>query len=227
MARPDRLLRLLQIMRTLPQPVTAGRLASETEVSLRTMYRDIDTLRAGGALIDGSAGFGYTLLEDAALPPQMFTQIEIEALMLGLAEVRISGDEELAIAAKSTQAKIIATLPERVQRQAMHAISHAYHFDPRPKAPPHVGLLRRASWEEREVEILYRDRDSAETRRIIRPLSIVFLERRLMLLAWCCLRQDYRRFDLHKVVEAVETARSFRPHRVTLLREYRARLAEP
>ncbi len=39
-----------------PAPVTAQRLAAETGVSLRQLYRDIASLRAGGALIDGAAG---------------------------------------------------------------------------------------------------------------------------------------------------------------------------
>ena len=57
-------MRLLEALRRLPKPVTAARLAAETEISLRQLYRDIATLRAGGALIDGAAGYGYTLTED-------------------------------------------------------------------------------------------------------------------------------------------------------------------
>ena len=53
MARADRLFRLLDALRRLPNPVTAAQLARETEVSERTLYRDIEALRAGGALIDG------------------------------------------------------------------------------------------------------------------------------------------------------------------------------
>ena len=64
MARADRLFRLLDALRRLPAPVTADRLADETGVSPRTLYRDIDALRAAGALIDGAPGFGYTLTED-------------------------------------------------------------------------------------------------------------------------------------------------------------------
>ena len=64
MARADRLFRLLTALRMLPQPVAAARLAGETGVSERTLYRDIDALRAGGALIDGAAGVGYVLTED-------------------------------------------------------------------------------------------------------------------------------------------------------------------
>ena len=74
MARTDRLMRLMDCLRRLPAPVTAARLAQETDVSPRQLYRDIATLRAGGALIDGEAGLGYRLTEDPALPPQSFSR---------------------------------------------------------------------------------------------------------------------------------------------------------
>ena len=223
MPRSDRLFRLLQALRSLPQPVTAARLAEETGVSLRSLYRDIAALRAGGALIDGAAGYGYTLTEDPALPPQMFTQVEVEALMLGLAELRHVADPELAAAAKSAQAKIIATLPERVQRQAIHAVQETYRFE-RREPPPHLPALRKASWDEAELAITYCDKDGADTARNIWPLSIVFLDRTLMLLAWCCLRQDFRRFDLTRIGTVARTGQSFRPRRVALLREFHRQL---
>ena len=128
-------------------PDALRRLAEEAGVSDRTLYRDIDSLRAGGALIDGAPGYGYTLTEDPALPPQMFTRLEVEALVLGLAEVTQSGDALLAKAAAEAQAKIIATLPDRVQRQAIHAVSRSYRYERRTPAPAHLHLLREAAWE--------------------------------------------------------------------------------
>ncbi|WP_306372513.1 helix-turn-helix transcriptional regulator [Roseisalinus antarcticus] len=121
MSRPERLFRLLNALRVLPKPVTAARLAIETEVSERTLYRDIESLRAGGALIDGAPGLGYALTEDSALPPQTFDRIEMEALVVGLSDVRQRGDPRLAQAADSALAKIAATLPKRLQRQILHA----------------------------------------------------------------------------------------------------------
>ena len=223
MARSDRLFRLLDALRRLPVPVTAARLAAETEVSPRTLYRDIETLRAGGALIDGASGFGYTLTEDPALPPQMFTRLEVEALVLGLAEVRMAGDPALTRAADAAMAKITATLPERVQRQAIHAVQQTYRFEKRPAAPANLALIRAACWEERALDIAYLDKGDVPTNRRIYPLSLVFLDRTLMLLAWCCLRQDFRRFHLHRITEAEPTDESFRPRRVGLLRQFTAR----
>ncbi len=224
MAKSDRLFRLLTALRMLPQPVTAARLAEEMSVSERTIYRDIDSLRAGGALIDGEAGVGYTLTEDPALPPQMFTRLEVEALVLGLAEVRQMGDPAMAKAAEVAMAKIVATLPERVQRQAVHAVSRSIKFQARPAPPAHVTLLREASWAEQEVSLRYLDMNGTQTERQIWPLSIVYFDQALMCLAWCCLRQDFRRFHLGRMQDVVLTGASFRPRRVPMLRDYIAKV---
>jgi predicted DNA-binding transcriptional regulator YafY len=226
MPKSDRLFRLLSAFRMLPQPVTAARLAEETGVSERTLYRDIQALRAAGALIDGEAGAGYILTEDPALPPQMFTRLEVEALVLGLAEVTLSGDPLLAKAAVEAQAKIIATLPDRVQRHAIHAVSRSYRYQPRTPAPPHLHHLREAAWDERAVDLTYRDGSGQKTDRRIWPLGTVFLDREVMVLAWCCLRQDFRRFKVQAMSNVRLTDESFRPRRVALLRSFLDQLRE-
>ncbi len=220
MPKPDRLFRLLNAFRMLPQPVTAARLAKETGVSVRTLYRDIRSLRAAGALIDGEAGAGYTLTEDPALPPQMFTRLEVEALVLGLAEVKMAGDPALAKAAAQAQAKIIATLPDRVQRQAVHAVTQTYRRERRAPLPPHMQTLREAAWEERALDLTYRDLNDQVTFRRIWPLGTVFLDREVQCLAFCCLRQDFRRFKIAQMTDVRLTDESFRPRRVPLLRSF-------
>ncbi len=224
MPRADRLFRLLNALRMLPAPVTAARLAEETGVSPRTLYRDIEALRAGGALIDGAAGVGYSLTEDPALPPQMFTRLEVEALVMGLAEVRLSGDPALARAAAVAEAKIIASLPERVQRQAIHTAQRVYRYEAPNPPPACLPLLREAVWDERAVDLIYRDKSGGETARRIWPLSIAFLGRTHLCLAWCCLRQDFRRFHLLAMRDVTSTSEFFRPRRVPLLRAFIAQM---
>lgn len=220
MPKSDRLFRLLNAFRMLPQPVTAARLAQEMGVSDRTIYRDIQALRAAGALIDGEAGAGYSLTEDPALPPQMFTRLEVEALILGLSEVKMAGDPALAKAAAQAQAKIIATLPDRVQRQAIHAVTQTYRFERRATLPPHMQTLREAAWEECALDIAYRDLSGQVTERRIWPLGTVFLDREVQCLAFCCLRQDFRRFKVQRMDRVTLTGESFRPRRVPLLRTF-------
>lgn len=220
MARPDRLFRLLHVMRVLPQPVTAARLAGEMEVSLRSIYRDIDSLRAAGARIEGERGYGYRLVEDYALPPQTFDRIEIEAIVLGLAEVRHMGDPALEKAAISVLAKVAATLPDDREQQLFHAISHVYRPEPRYADTRHIDAIRLACWQETALDIGYTDTVGTVTSRRIYPLAIIYTDRTFTVLAWCCLREDFRMFRTDRISRLEPTTDSFRPRRAALLRTY-------
>lgn len=222
MARTDRLMRLMDVLRRVAGPVTATRLAEETGVSPRQLYRDIATLRAGGALIDGAPGVGYTLTEDPALPPQSFDRLEIEALMLAMTGLETIADDSLTKAGRTAMARIIATLPDRQARQAMHTALYAWRpATERPKVDIDMEMLRNACWEERSLHIRYRDLSDRMTTREIWPLAISYAEHSLMLLAHCQLRQDFRVFNLARVQELWLGDTSFRPRRVALIRDYR------
>ena len=225
MPRSDRLLRLLQVIRTFPQPVTAAVLARETGVSERTLYRDIESLRAAGALIDGAPGYGYCLTEDPALPPQVFSRLEIEALVLGLGYVRARGDRALADAAQVALSKITATLPERLQRQVVHAVLRVYRYHGPDEASIDATPIRRACWAEVALDIVYRTAGNVESARRVLPLSMVYVDDGVMLLAWCTLREDFRMFRVSRILELTVSAESFRPRRVALLRDYLKRLS--
>jgi predicted DNA-binding transcriptional regulator YafY len=225
MSRSDRLFRLLQALRTLPAPVTAARLALDTGVSARSIYRDIESLRMGGAEIDGERGYGYSLVEDGTLPPQMFSRIEIEALVLGLAEVKQMGDPALAKAAEAVLAKVSATLPSVGQQQMLHAVSRVHRFASRfPVVLPDMRIIRDACWREEALLIRYADKQRQTTERTVWPLAIVYLENMLVLLAWCCLREGFRMFRPERMQQVDTTGVSFRPRRAALLRSYLAEL---
>lgn len=224
MARPDRLFRLLHAMRVLPKPVTAARLAEETGVSLRSLYRDIDSLRAAGARIDGERGYGYRLIEDYALPPQTFDRLEIEAIALGLADVKNMGDPALVQAATSALAKIAASLPDDSEQQLFHAVSQIYRPDVGRIPGLDLSVIRRACWREEVLAIRYIDSEGRTTERTIFPLAISYSERTLTVLAWCCLREAFRMFRGERIVEPRTTGKSFRPRRAALLRAYLAEL---
>lgn len=220
MGRSERLLRLLQHLRTETAPVTAARLAELSGVSERSIYRDIAALRTAGALIDGQAGYGYTLTEDGALPPQMLSRLEIEAVILGLSAVRAEGDPELADAAADALAKITASLPDQARQHARHAGLRAARVDPKPPLVIDPSIIRCAMWDELALDIEYTDGEGRQTRRRVWPLSVVFLERVLVMLAYCTLRQDFRAFRLDRIRHLETTRASFRPHRAALLRQY-------
>ncbi len=224
MARSDRLLRLLQAMRMMAPPITAAKLAEETGVSLRSLYRDIDSLRAAGARIEGERGYGYRLVEDFALPPQTFDRLEIEALVLGLGEVQHLGDAELAAAARSALAKVGATLPSGREQQMLHAISQVYRPQMRYVLDVDMVMIRQACWREETLLIRYGDADGRVTERQINPLALVYHQSVLAIMAWCCLREDFRIFRADRIEAVQRSGGSFRPKRVSLLREYLQRL---
>ncbi len=205
--------------------MTAARLAEETGVSPRSLYRDIVALRSAGAGIEGERGFGYRLTEDPALPPQMFDEGEIEALALGLAEVQAMGDEHLARAARSVLAKVAAVLPGERERQLVHAIARVFRPEPRYRDGIDLSPLRSACSREEAVTIHYRDGSGALSERTILPLTLVYTDRCVTVLAWCVLRQDFRMFRSDRLVRIVSGGESFRPRRVPLLRDDVDRLA--
>ncbi|WP_421096139.1 helix-turn-helix transcriptional regulator, partial [Serratia fonticola] len=91
MSRTQRLLDLMQILRRHRYPVAGHSLAEELGISMRTLYRDIATLQQQGADIVGEVGIGYVLRPGFMLPPLMFSQTEIEALVLGMRWVERRG----------------------------------------------------------------------------------------------------------------------------------------
>ena len=222
MSRTHRLFQLMTTLRRLPAPVRAAALAEEMGVSLRTVYRDVDALRGLGAAIDGEAGFGYTLVEDATLPPLGFEDDELEALVLGLRDVVAIADPALAKAAKSALAKLTARVPPRQAHRLQHAVLDAHRFF-RPE-PPRIDVaeLRRATWDEDTVGFAYQDAKRAATVRQVDPLGIVYFKDTNVLLAWCHLRQDFRTFRLDRMDELRRTGQSFRPRRVPMLRQHLA-----
>lgn len=224
MPRTDRLFRLLDALRRLEPPVTAAHLSAETGVSVRSVYRDIETLRAGGAEIGGERGVGYTLVEDGMLRPQTFSRIEIEALTLGMAEVQGMGDPALVAAAQAVLGKVASTLPSLGQQHLLHAVSGVHRFQERYASLPDMAMVRACCWREEALSIGYLDRDGVASERTVWPLAIVYLDRMLVVLARCCLREDFRMFRADRIQWVQATGASFRPRRAALLRAYRTRL---
>lgn len=222
-SRSQRLLDLLQILRSHRMPVSGAALAAQTGVSLRTLYRDIATLQAQGADIEGEAGVGYVLRPGFLLPPLMFSQQEIEALVLGSRWVAGRADEGLAMAAGAALVKIAAVLPDALREELDNS---ALLVGPgQSSAPVRVDLaaVRSAIRAENKVTIAYRDEKGEMTERVIWPFALAFFDLVRVVLGWCETRQDFRSFRADRI-------ESFRPldgryprRHQALLKEWRER----
>lgn len=222
MSRTERLLDLLQMLRQRRTPVTGPELARDLGISIRTLYRDIATLQAQGADIQGEPGFGYVLQPGFMLPPLMFSNDEIEALVLGSRWVAArAADERLGKAAANALSKIAAVLPPDLREIAE---ATTFLVAPGDAARPEVdpAFIRTAIRSERKIAITYRKEDGSESQRIIWPILIGFFERVRIVVGWCELRQDYRHFRIDRIVELEELDIRYPRRRMLMAKEWRA-----
>lgn len=219
MTRAARLLELVQALRRRRRAVSAATLALELGVSLRTLYRDIATLQQQGAPIRGEAGLGYVLEPGFFLPPLMFTDDEIDAVVLGLRLVATRGDPELAVAAQDAAAKIAAMLPPAQEDVA--ATSALLAVPARTDEAAALAVIRRAIRAERKLRLRYCDKKGAATTRVVWPVAVGFFTGSEVLAAWCELRADFRHFRLDRIASAEALDAPLpRRHRI-LLAEWR------
>jgi predicted DNA-binding transcriptional regulator YafY len=220
------LLDLIQVLRRHRQPVSGRALARELSVSIRTLYRDIASLQAQGASIDGEPGVGYVLRPGFMLPPLMFSEDEIAALVLGSRWVADRADERLGEAARNALAKIAAVLPADL-REAVDASALLVG----PGAPIAAGdaelaTIRQAIKAERKLAISYvregvrEGGGAARTERTIWPFALAFFDRVRMVVAWCELRQGFRHFRTDRIA-ALAVGNRYPRRRQALLKEWR------
>lgn len=198
MRRTDRLFELIQILRD-GRLHKGADLAERLEVSLRTIYRDMDTLIASGIPVEGERGLGYMMTAPITLPPLNLSLTELEALHLGLAVVNKAADEELQRAAKALSDKIDAVLPEDRAAPASGWGFAVYPFAEAARGFVHMAPLRAAIRSRRKVKITYAAPDKNESERIIRPLQMEYWGRVWTLTSWCELRDDFRVFRVDRI----------------------------
>ncbi|OWK38686.1 helix-turn-helix transcriptional regulator [Fimbriiglobus ruber] len=220
MSRAQRLLDLIQVFRRHRRPVSGATLAGAVGVSLRTLYRDIDTLKAQGACIDGEPGIGYVLRPGFLLPPLMFTEDEIEALVLGSRWVAGRADAPLGDAARNALAKIAAVLPDDLKKNL-----DASNLLIGPGGAPAAGeaelpAIRRAIRTECKLRVDYADGNGDVTTRTIWPFALAFFDRVRVVLAWCELRQGYRHFRTDRINALKQTDARYPRRRQALLKEW-------
>lgn len=222
MSRTQRLFDLLQILRRHRYPVTGAILATELGISVRTLYRDIGTLQEQGASIDGGPGLGYILRPGFMLPPLMFSEDEIEALVLGSRWVADRGDARLGSAARNAVAKIAAVLPSQL-RDALDASALLVG----PGEPIVLGdwqlpIIRQAIRSERKLDITYLDLKGVESKRAIWPFALGFFDHVRVVVAWCELRQGFRNFRADRISGVELSEQRYPRKRQVLLKEWRS-----
>ncbi len=169
--------------------MTAAQLAGELEVSVRTVYRDVDALHAAGVPLYGEAGHagGYQLLDGYRTRLTGLTENEAESLFL----TGLPGPaQELGLGAEVAAAwlKLTASLPPELRDRATR-IQQRFHLDApgwyaEPDETPALAAAADAVWRERRIHIRYhRWRAPTEVTRTLDPYGLVLKAGRWYLVA--------------------------------------------
>lgn len=180
--------------------MTAQALADELEVSVRTIYRDVESLHAAGVPLYGDAGpsGGYQLLDGYRTRLTGLTEQEAESLFLaGLPGP--AAELGLGDAVAAAQLKLMAALPssmrDRASRMAerFHLDAPAWYYD--PEKSPFLEVVADAVWRGRLLEIDYRRWQAPEeVTRVLRPLGLVLKAGR-----WYLVAQGSSRISTYRV----------------------------
>ena len=211
----------MQHLRQHRYPVSGAVLAKELGISLRTLYRDIASLQAQGAEIEGEAGIGYVLRPGFMLPPLMFLEEELEALVLGSRWVASRADSQLQMAATHALAKIAAVLPADLRLQLEVSGLLVGPGQVTAAGDEELALIRQAIRKEHKLEITYTDLHAQESHRIIWPLGLGYFDQTRIVIAWCELRDDFRHFRTDRIKQLKVVKIRYPTRRQALLKQWR------
>ena len=200
MNKAERLFQLVTYLRSRRTAVTAHELANRLQVSERTIYRDIQSLTLSGVAIEGEAGIGYLMKRDANIAPLMFSEAEIEAIVLGMRLVKSSADDDLIQHADAALTKIRSVLSEALMHRLNHRTTSFLvpEFGRQAKVK-FAHQIRQAISQRRLITIEYSDVHEQTSVRELEPLGLVFWGASWTLASWCKLRQNYRSFRLDRI----------------------------
>jgi predicted DNA-binding transcriptional regulator YafY len=175
--RASRLLSLLLLLQSRGR-MTARELADELEVSIRTVYRDVDALSASGVPVYADRGptGGYQLVDGYRTRLTGLTTEEADSLFLaGLPGP--AAELGLGAVVAAAQLKVLAALPPELRSRAAR-VGERFHLDAPGwfrgnEGTPHVATIAEAVWQQRRLRIRYVRWAQVEVERTVEPLGLV------------------------------------------------------
>jgi predicted DNA-binding transcriptional regulator YafY len=221
MSRAERLLDLIEEFRRHRYPVSGETLAQTLNVSIRTLYRDIASLRAMGATIEGEPGIGYVLRSGFLLPSVMFTPEEVDALIVGTQWVASKADKPLADAARKAMARLTAIMPSDLVDRANSQELSVWPDIGDKQETIDMTLIRRAIFRETKLHIHYQDKDNTPSQRTIWPFLLGYFDGLRIVAAWCEEKADFRHFRTDRISAVSDLAKRYPRRRHDLVKQWR------
>lgn len=220
MNRLDRLTSILIQLQS-KRLTTAREIAQRFEVTNRTIYRDIQTLRLAGVPIGEEEGKGYFLVEGYRLPPVMFTMEEARALVTTHKILNYHAEGSLQQNYESALLKIKAVLSLK-DKDKLEFLNSRIGFQA-PWAPTSLYLdqIQHSITESKKLKINYQAREKEQiTERIIQPYAVYFSGAVWTTIAFCELRQEIREFRMDRIKELNIQATPFSPDKTFSIEHY-------
>lgn len=207
MNKTERMLAILLELQRTPC-VTAQGLADKFELSVRTIYRDMQALSESGVPLFGSPGQGYRLMEGYFLPPVSLNANEAVALLIGTEFMKQYFGKQYTSEADTAGQKIESILPASIRDQSA-AIRETVrllgsHPSVRVDETTCIPIICEATVSQKQLEFGYTkvaaSSDTPPTlTRIVDPYGMVLVRNCWMLVAYCTLRQEIRHFRLSRM----------------------------
>lgn len=201
MTQLARLINILTLLKS-KRVLTATELSTKFQVSLRTIYRDIQKLIAAGVPVITLEGIGYTLMDGYTVAPVQFTEKEANALITAQHMINRSNDSSFISDFEEALTKIKSVFRSSILEKSELLNHQMYIFDTRQESISSHALseLQLAITNFNYVEINYRKADDPNISfRKIEPCAILSTENKWILIAWCHLRLDYRAFRIDRI----------------------------
>ena len=174
--------------------MTAPELADYFEVSIRTIYSDIDILSSAGIPFYATQGKGggIAIQDSYVLKKSLLSEQEQKQILMALQGIRVLEDEQINM--------LLSKLSGVFQRQQGNWLEIDFSTWTKSGAGKHnFQLLQSAIWKSRIVSFSYYSGKGEQTKRIIEPHKLVFKTSDWYLYGYCTLRKDFRFFKLTRI----------------------------
>ena len=221
MNRIDRLFGILTILQS-KKYSSADKISERFNISNRTVYRDIKALQEQGIPVGFEQHKGYFLVQGYFLPPVSFNSDEANALLLveslvnGFADHSIRSHYSTALTKvkavlKTSQREKLELMNQHIKLQIPERLTFNYEY---------LSLIQSAISEKNMIALEYKNAKNELSKREVEPIGLIFYAFSWHLIAWCHFRNQYRDFNLTRIICLKNTGRSFEKSNHMQLSDY-------
>ena len=192
--------------------VTSQELAQKFQISQRTVYRDINALEEAGVPIIGEAGSGYCLVDNYRIPPVMFTEQEINALITAQIIIKENSDKSIHknLSDLTTKIKAILKYSEKYDTEKLENRTLVFTSYNQLDSD-FLSSIQSAIIKQHVIKITYHTIHSDTIQdRLVEPLAVYLTSNKWLLIAHCRLRNEIREFRIDRILKLYNTNEIFK-----------------